>query len=143
MNNVEKQAKVWINNNWINFKIKTGSHTNIITFLDNSKLSFIKEFPIDFNKIPIPIRGNGKSQNLLEYLSNNSSNMNLIQSFLLYFIYLLDFRYIDDAKIKIKIKNNLNWKISNIIVETKSRASITVDTTLITADTTLITADTF
>jgi len=141
MNNIEKHAKVWINNNWVNFKIKTGVHTNIVTFLDNNNLSFIKENPIDFNKIPLPIRGNGKSTNLLDYLSKNKNNMNLIHSFLFYFINSLDFRYENGNKIKIKVINNPDWKKSNIIVEPQYSNTLTVDSTMITVDSTLIVAN--
>ena len=134
MNNIENHAKIWINNNWVNFKIKSGVYTNIITFLDNNTLSFIKKNHIDFDKIPIPIHGNGNSQNLLDYLSNNNNNPDLIQSFLSYFINKLDFRYIDDTKIKIKIINNIDWRKSIVIVDPKNNKSITADTTIPTAD---------
>lgn len=138
----ENLAKVWANNNWVNFKIKTGRHTNIITFLDDSNISFIKDMPIDFTNILIPIHGNGNSNNLLDYLSNNERNDYLIKSFLPWFLSMLDIRYADGDKIKIIIINNSDWRKSNIIVEPQYSTFITVDTTKIIADSTTITADT-
>jgi len=139
--NSEKQSKLWINNNWVYFKIKIGTYTNIITFLDDNNISFIKYNYIDFTKIPSVIYGYGKSTNLLEYLSNNNNNGNLIISFLNYFLNSLKFSYIDGSAIRILMVNNIDWKISNVIVIKNNWKYFTVDTSFFTADNSIITAD--
>jgi hypothetical protein len=139
--NIDKRAKLWINNNWVYFKLNFGTHTNIITFLDNNNISFIKDYPIDFSKIPTIIHGYGNSKNLLEYLSNNINNEEIIISFLTYFINSLNFRYINNERIKINIITGNDWKSSNIIVINTNLLYFTVDTTHITSDNYVITVD--
>lgn len=36
------QAKCWVNNQWILFRLVLGTYTNFITFLDAHKLSFLE-----------------------------------------------------------------------------------------------------
>ena len=54
---------------------------NIITFLDFHELSFLKYMKLDFTQIPFLLHGKGKSENLLEYLANNTDNDILIVQF--------------------------------------------------------------
>lgn len=65
-------CKVWYNNYWIKFTINSKNYQNVITFLDNCKLSFLYTNKIDFSKIPVTLHGKGFSNNLLDYLSNNA-----------------------------------------------------------------------
>lgn len=136
-----KQAKLLLNDKWIYFNVKIKVYTNIITFLDENNISFIKNQFIDFNKVPLQLHGYGKSSNLIEYLANNKYNNGAIMSFLAYFIDSLFFSYLDGSKIKITIIKNNDWTISKIKLIYQSIILLTVDNTLITADNTVLTVD--
>jgi len=136
-----KQARLWINNTWIYFNVKFKLYNNIIIFLDENKLSFVKYNYINFNKIPKQLHGYGKSTNLIEYLTNNNHNNKIIISFLNFFIQSLKFSYRDGSKMKISLTNNNDWRTSQIKVSYQDIKILTVDITSLRVDMTSIKAD--
>lgn len=76
----------WANGYNVKFKLKAGSYTNIIDFFNKNNISFLAELEINFNEVPINLRGKGRSYNLVQYLSNNNSDPSLINKFLNYYV---------------------------------------------------------
>ena len=138
------QVKLWINDNWVKFKIEIKTYDNIMTFFQESNILFVSTMNIDFNSIPLELHGFGHSNNLLEYLSNNENNNNLISNFLTYFLNnLLNIKYLNGVNINFyfynekwqNIKININ-KLNNTII-----SYLTVDSELLTCDNYNITCD--
>lgn len=112
-----REAKLYINNKWVYYKEHFGVYSNIIDYFDSNGLSFLKYNYIDFSTIPIIYNGNGNSKNLIEYISNNLNNNNLVTNFLNYFIKLLDFRYVISNDPIIFIMNKTgDWQKNTIYV---------------------------
>ena len=132
-----KQAKCWVFDHWVLFRIIPGEYKNILTFLDVHKLFFVAEIEFDPEKVPIEIRGYGTSKTLLQYLANNDNN-SLSYLFLLYFLDLMDIRYtIDNKKINWRLLNNSIWQNCKIIVTPSDQIEIlylTCDSMLLSCD---------
>lgn len=136
-----KSAQCWINDSWVRFTLRYGIYTNIITFLDDHGLSFIKTNKIDFSNVPLYLHGYGTSENLVDYLSHNEGNTRLIQDFIEYFLYSLHFQYLDGREVVYTFERSTDWQTSNVIVPIEHLRVFSVDTTLFRVDTTYITAD--
>ncbi len=80
------KASLLYNNNRVQFRLIPGEYQNIIVFLETNNILFVSEMQLDFSKIPLQLHGRGNSNNLLEYLSNNNTDYNLLFNFLNYFI---------------------------------------------------------
>ena len=76
----------WIDNHKVKFRFNPGFYKNFIEFLQISSLEFFSTLELDFSTIPSEFRGKGHSKNLIQYLKNNSENIDLIISFLRYFV---------------------------------------------------------
>jgi hypothetical protein len=94
----------------IKFILVLGVYQNIITFLEANEISFFSTMELDFTKIPLVLHGKGISKNLLEYLSNNSSNGTLISKFLNYFIDIINIKYSNNENLKFKFSENSEWQ---------------------------------
>jgi hypothetical protein len=93
MNKNISPAYCWATDHNVKFKLKIGSYPNIIEFLNSSKIEFLAN--IELPELPKYLLGNGRSKNLLEYISNNSSNNILLYNFLNYYIVsIIKIRYI-------------------------------------------------
>lgn len=133
---MNKEAKLFINNKWTHFVEKSGTYDNILAYLDNNNISFVKSNYIDFNTIPKQYHGVGFSRNLLDYISNNSNNNNLIFSFINYYFNKLQIKYTDGTIFKLNVDMTDNWKTSKIRVFYNQRPIITIssDQTIYTVD---------
>jgi hypothetical protein len=83
------KAKCWSLDHWIIFKLRLGVYENIMMFLDEYQLHFLAEQRLDFTTIPLSLRGKGSSYNLIEYLSINNEDYNLLKNFLIYFLNII------------------------------------------------------
>lgn len=102
--------------NRVKFQLNTGSYQNIITFLESNNILFLAKQKIDFSEVPTTLHGKGKSENLLEYLSNNNKNDELLLKFMNYFISIKsNIKYYPDKKLNFKFDENSGWQ--NIKIE--------------------------
>ena len=138
-----RNAKLFINNNWIYFTEENGIYDNVMSYLDHNNLSFVKTNYIDFNNVPFEYRGIGVSNNLSEYFSNNFNNNSLIIKFIYYHFEKLNFKYIDGGLFTWNIENSDNWMTSkvSVIYNQKILYTLMVDQTTSTIDNTYITSD--
>jgi len=124
-------AKFWYSSYWINFKLKLGQYDNFLTFLEIHQLSFLAEMELDFSTIPTSLHGQGTSENLLQYIANNTSNSSLILNFINYFILtIVDFRYSTGKKLKYSFGSCSTWQ--DCAIDIKSSYSPTTSTTTTT-----------
>lgn len=106
------------NGHRVKFILILGIYQNIITFLETNEISFLSTMELDFTQIPLILHGKGVSKNLLEYLSNNSSNSTLISKFLNYFIGLINIKYSNNENLKFQFFENSNWQNMNLEIMT-------------------------
>lgn len=97
-------AMCWNGSFWVKFRLFPNKYNNFLTFLSAQNIYFLAEMKLDFTKIPKTLHGHGNSNNLLEYISNNSGDVSLVLSFINYFI-------ISIARIKYSSGKNLNFVI--------------------------------
>ena len=140
---MDNSAKFWLNNTWVRFNLSFGLYSNILEFFNLHDISMIETNYIDFSKIPTVLHGFGNSQNLLEYLSNNSADNKLIMNFLNYYLFQLNFRYYyTNEKIVMELLSSDSWQNSTInIPNAPVRQKLTVDSLRFSVDSTIITAD--
>lgn len=137
------QVKLWYIDHWIKFKIGIKTYDNIMLFFEECDILFVTEMILNFNSIPLGLHGYGHSNNLLEYLSNNANNNNLISNFLtLFFNDILIISYLDNNIVNFYFDPNEKWQNIKITISTPPPISyLTVDNDLITSDNDLITSD--
>jgi len=118
----KKSAKLWLVDHWVRFKINENIYyDNIIIFLENQNISFLNTVNIDFSSIPLELHGNGRSNNLLEYLANNNNNNLLIEKFLNYFLSeIFDVRYYNDNSKILFYFSGETWQKLKIVVNTNN-----------------------
>ena len=80
-------SNLWYIDQNIKLKIKLGIYQNILIFFNDNDILFLSEMKLDFTQIPFLYHGSGDSKTLIEYLSNNSDNNDLIYRFLQYFLF--------------------------------------------------------
>jgi hypothetical protein len=120
----------WANGNNIKFKLKPGSYTNIIDFFNKNNISFLAETEINFNEVPINLRGKGHSNNLVQYLSNNNSNPSLINNFLNYYVsQIAKIKYSNGYKIFFAFSETTDWHTMNFRVFDSDFINLTSTTT--------------
>lgn len=114
---MELIAKCWNIDHWIKFKLMVGTYENLIAFLDAHELSFLGKMELNIDNIPISLRGRGNSKNLLEYISNNVDNPDLIFRFVSYFLNgILDSRYESGKKLIFHFNYNSRWQEQSLQV---------------------------
>jgi hypothetical protein len=115
----KQYAKLNNSGNVVTFEYKHGQYDNFIDFLNEHKIAFMTEVDIDFTNIPISLHGRGDSNNLLEYIANNNSDVNLIKSFIDYFIKeICDIRLTTGEKISFNIHNSSTWQNATFFANT-------------------------
>ena len=107
---------VWASDRWIKFKLDIGIYENIITFFDSQGLLFLTTLELDFTKIPFSLHGKGDSKNLLQYLSNNKDDENLILKFIEYFMdNIIQIKYYySGERVLFKLTESEKWQNINI-----------------------------
>ena len=123
-------SKVWSIDHWVRFRLIIGEYQNIMDFLLNNNILFLSEINIDFNNIPLFLHGNGKSKNLLEYLSNNNENLELIIDFLnYYFVFIIQAKYYyTNENLFFEILKNTTWQNSPVIIYNQPITTTTTTT---------------
>ena len=143
-------SKVWISDHWVTFLLNIGIYQNIITFFDLNGLSFLTTLNLDFTQIPLILHGKGNSENLLEYLSNNTDDTILINNFLNYFLNnIIIMSYSSGQKMNFRLNSNANWQnmifdvygpyIPPTTTTTTTTGTTTTTTTITVASTTTTT----
>jgi hypothetical protein len=136
------RSKCWYVDHWVAFRLKKGFYINIMTFLSKCNILFLSEMSIDFSLVPVSLHGKGNSKNLVEYLSKNSDDVELIAKFLEYFLnVIVDMRSIDDRKIDFLIEESDEWQSLRIIFGNEIIVYITVDSDLYSCDQDILTCD--
>ena len=127
-------AKVWIDNHWVFFSLIIGDYKNLISFLNTNELSFLTTLNIDFTNIPLNLHGKGVSNNLLNYLSNNSNDNFLIDQFLNYFLNkIIIISYSSGKKLNYKLNGDAKWQDMTFSAYSSYIPTTTTTTTAITA----------
>lgn len=132
-------AKCWNGKNWVNFNLILGNYENIITFLNDNKISFLYTMELDFTIIPSVLHGRGRSRNLLQYLANNTENNTLITSFLMYFLSeIADIRYITNKKLNYNFLQGSKWQNTTFVSNGYTPEPPPLTTTTLLPTTTLL-----
>ncbi len=137
----------------VEFKLNIGSFQNIIVFLDVNNISFLYTMQLDFTNIPLLLHGRGNSNNLLEYLANNTNDNSLIIKFINFFLMdIIDIRYLSNKKLNFHLNENVDWRNMSIeayapyvpptttTTSTSTSTSTTTSTTTSTSTTTTTSA---
>jgi len=107
----------WLNDHWVKFRLIVNNYQNIISFFDAHDISFLSEMTLDFTKIPLILHGKGNSKNLLEYLSKNTDDNNLILSFLTYFmVHIIKMKYNSGELLNFNFETQTKWQETNFVV---------------------------
>jgi len=132
-------CKCWNGENWVDFNIQTGEYQNFNVFLVDNKIGFLSTMEIDFTTIPVILHGKNRSRNLLDYLSNNNNDVNLILSFINYFISNISkIKYYTGINLNFNLINSSTWQTSKIYVSGYISPTTTTTTTTILPTTTLL-----
>ena len=125
-------ATVLYNENRIHFELELKEYGNIISFLIENKLEFLSEMILD---IPPALHGNGVSNNLLEYLTNNNDKY-LLSNFITYFMRLIDIK--NDDNIKFQISESFKWQTMKVSIIKTTTTTTTMEPTTTTTTTTIL-----
>jgi len=129
MATLEIPSKFWNVDHWVKFRLIPDVYENFITFLNVQGLSFLTQLKLNFDNIPLSLHGSGASENLDEYLANNTSDVPLILRFLDYFMNtIIDMRYSSGKKVIFNFFESTDWQTMNVTV---SGPYVPVTTTLI------------
>ena len=114
---MELIAKCWNVDHWVKFKLMIGEYENLIAFFDAHELSFLSKMELNMVNMPVSLRGRGNSKNLLEYISNNVDNPDLIFRFVSYFLNgIIDARYNSGKKLIFHFNYNDRWQEQSLQV---------------------------
>jgi hypothetical protein len=120
------KASLLYNNNRVQFRLIPGEYQNIIVFLETNNILFVSEMQLDFSKIPLQLHGRGNSNNLLEYLSNNNTDYNLLFSFLNYFISnVINIQYENGHNIIFSFLENVKWQNMMMFIPSSTTTTTT------------------
>lgn len=110
-NLISTSAKFYHNNRWIKFRLNIGEYDNILDFLSKQNIYFLAEDKLDFTTIPTVLHGKGRSNNLLDYVSNNNDDPSLIFRFIDYFMStLVDIRYSSGKRLNFSVSFSEMWQ---------------------------------
>lgn len=136
------KAKCWFDNRWVRFNLTTGTYTNIMVFLNQMKLSFYADMPINFETLPKELHGKGTSVSLVDYLAKNEGDDYLILNFLIYFLNnLVDIRYTNGKKLNFSFVSGPEWQGLQLVVGDEVVIWISLDSRLYSYDDTILSCD--
>jgi hypothetical protein len=125
-------AKFFYNGYWVKFSLVLGIYDNFLSFLSSHEISFLAEMKIDFTNIPVSLHGNGISNNLYEYVSNNTNNHSLINSFFDYFLKeIAIFKYSTNHFFNFSFSTSSAWQTSTFFANGYEPITTTTTTTII------------
>lgn len=120
------KASLLYNNNRVHFNLIPNNYQNIIVFLETNNILFVSEMQLDFSKIPLQLHGRGNSNNLLDYLSNNNNDYNLLFNFLNYFIMIIiNVQYESGNNLIFSFLENVGWQEMMMFVPSSTTTTTT------------------